>query len=244
MVVAVESPMTGAVVVSGEPARPRSLWQRVTATPHRPRLADRRFGCRRSRSDLRRDLVRRSESPKRRSSRQASRPTARSSRPSPTRHSPSWTHRPSAATRPYRGVEPWVAENAQGSRCLMAIVGSTLWGIRCAPPEAELMLDLGACPLDPAAVRGGTRGRHGDPLPAPRRLRRRLPVSAAERRLMAESSPAVSAEPAAKAMPWSLVALVAGAAVAVGAIIATVAWCRSRVRTPPCIPQASNLTSS
>jgi hypothetical protein len=46
----------------------------------------------------------------------------------------------------YRGLEPWVAWNAQGSRCLMAIDGSTLWGIRCAPPEAELMLDIGAFP--------------------------------------------------------------------------------------------------
>jgi hypothetical protein len=45
---------------------------------------------------------------------------------------------------PYRGVEPWVAENAQGARCLMAMERSTdsLANVRCAPPEAELMLDL------------------------------------------------------------------------------------------------------
>ena len=40
---------------------------------------------------------------------------------------------------------------------------------------------------------------------------------------MAESSPAVSAQPAANAMPRSLVALVAVAAIAVGTIIGTVA---------------------
>ncbi len=48
----------------------------------------------------------------------------------------------------YRGLQPWVAENAQGSRCLLAIQGGTLHGVRCAPPEAELLIDIGAYPLD------------------------------------------------------------------------------------------------
>ena len=52
----------------------------------------------------------------------------------------------------YRGLTPWVAENAQGSRCLMAIQGATLHGMRCAPPEAELMIDFGAYPLDDTAT--------------------------------------------------------------------------------------------
>lgn len=52
---------------------------------------------------------------------------------------------------PYHGVEPWVAMNAQGSRCLMAMERTTdrLAGIRCAPPDAELRLDLPVLPLDP-----------------------------------------------------------------------------------------------
>jgi hypothetical protein len=56
---------------------------------------------------------------------------------------------------PYRGVRPWIAENAQGSRCLMAISGNILWGIRCTPGEAELMLDLNVSPLDPAPYSEG-----------------------------------------------------------------------------------------
>jgi hypothetical protein len=44
----------------------------------------------------------------------------------------------------YRGVEPWLGTNAQGALCLMAMERSSviLVGVRCAPPEAELMLDL------------------------------------------------------------------------------------------------------
>lgn len=52
----------------------------------------------------------------------------------------------------YRGLQPWVAENAQGSRCLMGIEGGTLHGIRCAPPGAELMIDFGAFPDDYTAT--------------------------------------------------------------------------------------------
>jgi hypothetical protein len=48
----------------------------------------------------------------------------------------------------YRGLEPWVAEGAQGSSCLIVIDRATLRAIRCAPPEAELSLDIGAWPLD------------------------------------------------------------------------------------------------
>jgi hypothetical protein len=48
----------------------------------------------------------------------------------------------------YRGLEPWVAEGAQGSSCLMVIERATLRAIRCAPPEAELTVDIGAWPLD------------------------------------------------------------------------------------------------
>jgi hypothetical protein len=45
---------------------------------------------------------------------------------------------------PYRGIEPWVAVNAKGARCLMALERSrnNLAGVRCAPPAADLMLDL------------------------------------------------------------------------------------------------------
>jgi hypothetical protein len=52
---------------------------------------------------------------------------------------------------PYRGVEPWVAVNAHGLRCLFALERSSanLAGVRCAPPEAELMLDLPVLPLNP-----------------------------------------------------------------------------------------------
>jgi hypothetical protein len=53
---------------------------------------------------------------------------------------------------PYRGLTMWVAENAQGSRCLLGTEGSTLHGIKCAPPEAELMIDFGAYPLDYTAT--------------------------------------------------------------------------------------------
>jgi hypothetical protein len=49
---------------------------------------------------------------------------------------------------PYRGLEPWVAEGAQGSRCLLVIERASLRSIRCAPPEAELTLDIGAWPLE------------------------------------------------------------------------------------------------
>jgi hypothetical protein len=48
----------------------------------------------------------------------------------------------------YRGLQPWVGEGAQGSRCLLLIDGSTLWGVRCAPPEAELTIDIGVFPPD------------------------------------------------------------------------------------------------
>jgi hypothetical protein len=48
----------------------------------------------------------------------------------------------------YRGLEPWVAEGAHGSNCLMVIERATLQAIRCAPLEAELTVDIGAWPLD------------------------------------------------------------------------------------------------
>lgn len=45
---------------------------------------------------------------------------------------------------PYRGIQPWVAMNARGARCLVALERSTgnLVDVGCAPPQAELMLDL------------------------------------------------------------------------------------------------------
>jgi hypothetical protein len=55
----------------------------------------------------------------------------------------------------YLGLEPWLAENAQGSRCLMMLQASTMWGIRCAPPEADLMIDIGSWPLDPGSPASG-----------------------------------------------------------------------------------------
>jgi len=52
----------------------------------------------------------------------------------------------------YRGLGPWVAEGAHGTRCLLVIERWNLWGVSCAPPEAELVVDIGVFPPDYAGT--------------------------------------------------------------------------------------------
>ena len=181
MGVAVGSPMTGVVVVTGEPVRPGSLWQRVTASrtgrvwlivvlavvvlavvstanwsaAPRPEATLQSTGAEADSEIL---------------SAVSSAPLAELD--SSTLH----------GYEPYRGVQPW-SPRSPGSRCLMAIVGSSLWGIRCAPLGAELLLDYGAWPLDRAAYADGLVDgtvirlqHHGDWVDTLLLYRRRVPT--------------------------------------------------------------------
>lgn len=146
-VVAAEPPLPDAAVAGSQPARRRSLWQKVTATPtgrvwltggslaviiavvyavmwfapQRPEAALEPTGF------------------------EADARILSAASYAPLAELDTTTLRGYEA---YRGVEPWVADGAQGSRCLMVIERATLQAIRCAPPGAQLTLDLGAWPLD------------------------------------------------------------------------------------------------
>lgn len=148
---ALETPLAGAVVVSGERPRPWSLWQMATAT--RTGRVWSIIGC----------LIvvlgawfaaswfaaPNPEAALQPTGVEANELTLSAVTNAPLAEVEETTLR---GYEPYRGVQPWVADNAQGSRCLMAIEGSSLHGIRCAPPEAVLMLDIGVFPLDYTAA--------------------------------------------------------------------------------------------
>jgi hypothetical protein len=146
-VVVIEAPMPDAMVAAREPVQPRSAWQKVWATPTgRVWLiggslvviiaviyAVTWFAPQRPEATLQPTGI-----------------EAEGHIRSAVTHAPlaeldTTTLRGYEA---YRGVEPWVADGAQGTRCLMVIERATLQAIRCAPPEAELTVDLGAWPLD------------------------------------------------------------------------------------------------